>query len=736
MRKRWILAALALGGITALLIGFGCRSSQPINLVLISVDTLRPDRLGCYGYAGAQTPNIDQLARDGITFDEAVCTVPLTLPSHTSMLTGLSPVSHGVRDNANFKLADDFVTIAEVLRANGYSTGAVVGAYILDGRFGLKQGFGSYDDDLSRGSQPSIFGYPERSADKVTQAAAAWLNGAAEPFFLFIHYYDPHAPYEPPAPYRDQFPGRGYDGEIAFTDHEIGELLADLGKRGRLGRTLVAFVSDHGEGLGEHGENTHGILLYDGTLKVPFILQPPERSRWARRALTGRHITEPVILNDLFPTVLEMLGLKQAGETDGRSLVPLLEGKPLAPSPLYFESLSAYFAYRWSPLRGVRFGTWKYIFGPEEELYDLADDPSEERNLAAENRTKAGELKAALLEEAKEEPGAKSAQTRVSAADAQKLRALGYVSPSPVAAPAIGDLTLKDPKQMIRLIAEYLEPGVTALDAGDYRLALEKMTRLVEADPTNPEAYSHRARILLEMKDYARAEEAYRELLKVDPANSGAFFHLGNIAQMRGEPSVALESYEKALDLVPETPEALANIGSLLLNAGMTDSALTMLHAALEVDPRNRVALLNLGLAYTSKQIPDSAMVYFRRVLRYEPANIKALANCAAIFVGKGLVDSAIAYFERASRAAPDDPRMLVNLGGAYRQKGMLDKAAVCYERAVALDPANVLALYGLGGVRLSQGRRDDAMALIRQILSIDPTFKPALEAAKRLGMS
>lgn len=736
MRIQWIFGAAAAVGATALLVGLGCRGSRPANLVLISVDTLRPDHLGCYAYRDAETPNIDQLSRDGITFDEAVCTVPLTLPSHTSLLTGLSPVSHGVRDNANFRLADDFITIAEVLRANGYSTGAVVGAYILDGRFGLNQGFATYDDDLSRGSQPSIFGYPERSADKVTQSAAAWLDGAAEPFFLFVHYYDPHAPYEPPAPYREQFPGRGYDGEIAFTDHEIGRLLAHLGEHGVLKQTLVALVSDHGEGLGQHGENTHGILLYDGTLKVPLILRPPEKSRWHSKALTGKHLSEPVILSDVFPTLLDMLGFKQEGASDGRSLVPLLDGKPLAPSALYFESLSAYYAYRWSPLRGVRFDKWKYIFGPDEELYNLVDDPEEETNLVGENRAKAEELKAALLEKAREEPGVKSAQTTVSAQDAQKLRALGYVSPSPVAAPEIGDLTLKDPKQMIHLIADYLEPGVSALDAGDPKRALETMTELVKADPTNPEAYSHTARILLEMKDYAGAEVAYKRLLEVDPANSGAFFHLGNLAQIGGDPQAAMEYYQKALDLVPDTPEALANIAGLLLDAGMADSALALLNAALAVAPRNTVTLLNLGLAYMSMEMPDSALIYFRRVLRYEPANVKAAASCAAIFVGKGLVDSAIAYFEKARDAAPDDPRMLANLGGAYRQKGLLDKAAACYERAIQIDPRNLLALYGLGGVRLSQGRRDDAVALIRQILSIDPTFAPAVEAAKRLGLN
>jgi choline-sulfatase len=735
MKKPWILAVVGLACAAAVATALITRKPGPTNLVLISMDTVRPDHLGCYGYAGAATPTVDALARRGITFDDALASVPLTLPSHTAMLTGLSPLSSGVRDNSNFKLADDFVTLAEVLRANGYSTGAVVGAFILDARYGLNQGFDAYDDNLSGGSQSSIFGYPERPADAVTRNAAAWLRGAREPFFLFAHYYDPHAPYEPPGLFREAFRSEPYDGEIAFTDSEIGKLLASLAARKVLERTLVVLVSDHGEGLGEHGEATHGLLLYEPTMKVAFIISPPAKSIYAKSAAVGGHCGQTVMLTDLFPTVLEMLGFKQDGATDGRSLAPLFAGRQLEPKVAYFESMSAYFAYRWSPLRGVKFNDWKYIFAPAEELYYLKDDPAEGRNLAGENPGKAAEMKAALTDAAREEPQTKASQTTMSPEEAQKLRALGYVSTSPTPVPELGDLTLADPKDMIGLIGKYLEPGDKALDDGDYETAERYFLDMVKADPGNPEAQLHYARVLLEKKDYAGATEAYNKVLAADPANSGAWFHLGNIAQATGDMDGAIRHYQKSLDLIPESPEALANMGSALLTKGLTDSAMAVLRRAIDMGPRTTVALLNLGIAYTTMGLADSAMIYFRRLLAIDTENVKGLNNCAAIFVSQGLADSAVAYFERVRAATPDDPRAYINLGGVYRQTGALDAASAAYEAALKLEPLNVIALYGLAGVRLSQGRREEAEMLVRQALEIDPTFEPALTAAKRLGL-
>lgn len=745
-----LLAVVAACAITVALV-VSLRRSGPVNLVIISLDTVRPDHLGCYGNAGAATPTLDALAAEGVIFDDALTSVPLTLPSHTSLLTGLSPLAHAVRDNSNFRLDDDFVTLAEVLRANGYNTGAVIAAYVLDSAFGLAQGFDHYDDDLSAARQFSVFGYPERPAGAVTDAAVRWLEAAREPFFLFAHYYDPHAPYAPPEEFRRIFADQPYDGEIAYTDQQVGRLLRFLGERKTLDRTLVIVVSDHGEGLEDHGEPTHGLLLYDTTVKVVLIVKPPKDSPATGRDAAGTRRGQTVMLTDVFPTALEMLGFKQAGEVDGRSLVPALRDGGLPPRVSYIEALCAYFAYRWSPLRGVRFNQWKYIFGPDEELYNLEDDPGELTNLAAAEPERVADLKAALVEAAREEPrggasqggrsgqtgqGGRTAQGRMSAEEARKLRALGYVSPSPAPVPQLGEITLTDPKRMIHLVAEYLEPGNTAFDEGRLDLSLEMFTRFTEADPGNPEAHLHRARVLQEIGDYAGAVEAYHRVLEIDPANSGAFFHLGIIAQAQGSPDQALALYQQALDLTPDSPEALANIGSILLEKGLGDSAQAVLHRALAANPHHTVALINLGLAHSAQGMPDSALAYFRRVLAVDPTNVKALVNCAAIFLGKAEIDSATACFERAREAAPGDARVLVNLGGVYRQQGLLDRAGLAYEQALAAEPRNLLALYGLAGVRMSQGRRDEAASLVRQVLRLDPGFQPAVEAARRLGLN
>jgi len=734
--KRWPLLVVIAVCAAAVSLVLATRGPGPANLVIISLDTVRPDHLGCYGYTSASTPNLDRLASRGVVFEDALAPVPLTLPSHTSLLTGLGPLSHAVRDNSNFALDDGFTTLAEALKAEGYSTGAVIAAYVLDSTFGLSQGFDHYDDDLSGIKAASVFGYPERPADEITGAAVKWLEGVREPFFLFAHYYDAHAPYEPPEKYSRAFPGRPYDGEIAFADEQVGALLEFLEQRGMLARTLVVLVSDHGEGLGDHGEPTHGLLLYDTTVKVVLMIKPQEGSPVAGKQTAGRRVGQTVMLTDVVPTVLEMLGLAPAAETDGTSLVPALEGRSLPARMSYIETLTGYFAYRWSPLRGVRFNQWKYIFAPEEELYNLEDDPGETINLAAAGGERLAEMKAALVRLAREEPQAKASRTGMSAEDAGKLRALGYVSASPTPVPPLEALDRADPKRMVHMIADYLEPGNNAFDEGKFDLSLEMFTRFTEADPGNPEAHLHRARVLQEMGDYAAATEAYGRVLEIDPNNSGAFFHLGIIAQAQGDFDGALARYRRALELMPGSPEALANIGSVLLEKGLLDSAFTMLRQALREGPRNSVALINLGLAHNAAGAPDSALVYFRRVLEVEPDNTKALANCAAIFLGKAQVDSAAVFFERAHRADPWDTRTLVNLGGIYRQKGLLDLAGRSYQKALEIEPTNLLALYGLAGVRMSEGKRDQAAALLRQILAVEPEFQPAVEAARRLGLN
>lgn len=735
MSSRYFVIILIIIALAASLTAWlATRRGPELNVVLVSVDTLRPDRLGCYGYRGATSPNVDRLAREGVTFEDVIASVPLTLPSHASMLTGLYPVSHGIRDNGTFSLRPGFVTMAEVFSDAGYSTAAFIGAFVLDSRYGLNQGFQVYNDDLSEGRQLSAFGYSERTADAVTRAATAWLDTTPEPFFAFLHYYDPHTPYEAPAEFRNRHVLSAYDAEVAFTDQEVGCFLDELNARGLTERTLIVFVSDHGEGLGDHGEATHGYLVYEPTLQVPWVMRFPEMSGLGDAAMRGRRIDYPVRLVDLMPTITEAAGLGTSADMDGRSVLPLVRGESLPPEFTYFETLYPYFAYRWSPLRGVRFNEWKYILGPAQELYNLASDRGEMKDLAAAEAERAGELNKALKEFLRTEAEAGAAGgARLSAEEARRLSALGYISRSRSDLPDPRDIEGAHPAEMIRYIDEYMGPGEEAYNRGDLETALREFTALTRVDPGNPEAHLHRGQVLLDMGAYEEAERTYRRTIEIDSTSSTAYFHLGNIAQARGRLTEAMDFYEEALRLLPGSPEALANIGSILVERGMADSAVVVLESALVVDPVNEIALINLGLAYARLKMHDEALAAFLRILEINPNHAKALANCGALYVARDDPDSMIYYFKAASEADPDNPQLLYNLGSAYRKKQMLTEAGDCYAGVVEVQPDNVLALFGLAAVRASQGRRDEAVALLERVLEVDPDFELAANALRML---
>lgn len=730
-----VFAVIVVVAAAAIIAIYAQRGGRENNVLLISVDTLRPDRLGCYGYGKGTSSNVDRFASGAVVFEDAMTSAPLTLPSHASMLTGLYPLSHGIKDNGTFSLAPEYITAAEVFRNAGYWTAAVTGAFVLDSRYGLNQGFDVYDDDMSGGRQLSAFGYSERTADAVTDAALGWLRQAPEPFFAFLHYYDPHTPYKAPVEFSARYPLSAYDAEVAFTDSEIGRLLDELDNLGLTERTLIVLVSDHGEGLGEHDEATHGYLVYEPTLRVPFIMRFPETSKMKEQEMRGRRVEFPVRLIDLMPTLLDAAGLEAEARMDGRSVMPLIKGETLRPEFSYFETLYPYFAYRWCPLRGVRFGEWKYIRGPEEELYNLRQDPGERNNLAGAESERMLELNKALRELMRLEAEARPAgQSEMTAEEMRRLAALGYISRSQTDLPDPDDLSGPAPSDMIGYIAEYMAPGEDAYNRGDLGTALLKFTELAEVDPGNPEAHLHRAKVLFDMGRLADATAAYERVLEIDPTSSGAYFHLGAIAQTQGKLGVALRHYEEALRLLPGSPEALANIGSVLVERGMADSAVVVLRSALAVDPVNETALMNLGLAYSRLKKHSEALAAFLKLLEIHPDHAKALANCGALYVASGDADSMIYYFKAASEAEPDNPQLLYNLGSAYRQGEMIAEAGECYARVIEMQPDNKMALFGLAAVRATQGKRDEAIELLKRVLEIDPDFELAANALRMLS--
>lgn len=550
-------------------------AARGMNVLLVTLDTTRADRLGCYGYDAADTPTVDSLAERGVLFEDAVTSVPLTLPSHATILTGLSPRDHGVRENGKYRLSDDNTTLAEVLGSHGYDTAAFVGCFVLDERFGLDQGFDTYDFQVTpEGNRPGMPDYNERSATAVTDAAIHWLEergsrGPDEPFFIWVHYFDPHLPYRSPLEQTPRFAGRPYDAEIAYADRELGRLLGRLETMGLRENTLIVAVGDHGEAFGEHGEPTHGMLLYEGTLRVPFIVSCD--------ALFDRphRVSDRVVgLVDVRPTVEGLVGISSPDPCDGASLV---EAPPESARAIYIETLTPLSLAGWSPLYGLRAHRSKYVLAPEREYYDLQADPTESVNLYPTGGPDVERLESeltAVMEASGERPASPHS---LSDEEIERLRSLGYVE-----ARAPEDVTgLADPKVMMpvyndalkaenlyaagrieeaaALAAEVLEESdmcsqaVRVLAFSDLRLgrpdeALDLLRRSVERKPDVFLVRSLAQALIIDGR-YGDAEEALDLYEKLSPDDGRVPLLRGDILALRDRPREAIAEYEKAIEI-------------------------------------------------------------------------------------------------------------------------------------------------------------------------------------------
>jgi choline-sulfatase len=542
----------ALLAVLALASGCAPRSpalpGRPTSVLLVTIDTLRADRLGAYGDALARTPNLDRLAREAVVFEKVYSPAPITLPAHASLMTGLLPPAHGVRGNGTFALGPEPRTLAESLAAKGWQTAAFVGAFPLSRRFGLGRGFAHYDDTLPRA--PGLhFEFPERRAPEVVAAARGWLAKHPGPVFLWVHLFDPHAPYDPPAPFAGSDP---YRGEIAAVDAALGPLLADWEARGP---ALTVVTSDHGEAFGEHGEESHSLFVYDTTLHVPLLVRGP--------GLAPRRVADPVGLVDVAATVLGAVGA--AGGLPGRDL---LGSAPAG--PLYAETLAPHLDFGWSELRSLREGRLKYVRAPRPELYDVVADPREAHDLAtaraAEARRMDGALQA-LLARTDERASRRAADPEAE----ERLRALGYVQ-GPGGQGSGADP--KDKVEVARRIAQAAGPfpdhaaaarvygEIAALDPGnplvEMRLAdallrsgraresLPHFERVVAGRPRSADPHVGLATALAELGRLGEAERVLKDALAVDPSSGQVHFNLGEIARARGDRAAAREAYGKA----------------------------------------------------------------------------------------------------------------------------------------------------------------------------------------------
>ncbi len=612
------------------------------SLLLITLDTARADRFGCYGSSTVQTPSFDRLARQGVLFSQVTAVAPSTLPSHSSMLTGLYPIHHGARANGLFRLEDDVVTLAEVLSTRGYATGAFVSASVLGARFGVAAGFAEFDEVGQHAeAQPPGGGGPataaeevERAAGETNRRAVPWLRAHANgPFFLWVHFFDPHRPYEPPAPFAEQY-AHPYDGEIAYADSEIGRLLAVLDEIGRTNDTLVVVASDHGDGLGQHREWTHSYLLYEATQHVPLVMC------CGRRLGGGVRVDRPASLVDIMPTVLSLLGVDCPSGLDG---VDLTRPGP-EERPIFAETCAAHVGL--ASLRSVRDGFTKYVHGPMPELFDLAQDPLEERNLYETHTALAQRMKQQLEAFFGNELEQSAPPTMTPDAQEQaKLNALGYVSDSVA---AIGPLP--DPKAIIREVERVtMAVGLPP----DQRVA--ELEAAVRDHPQFAMAYTQLAKVLTAAGDRERAAQVLADGLRVAPGNPKILLDLGDLRAWQQDATGAEECYRRVVQIAPDNPEALAKLGALLARRQAFDEAADMLVRAFRLAPRQAALVDNLlGVLQATGQ-SDRAIQLLDEALQAHPYLTEVRKRLLALLKHDGRLPEAEQMLRRTLRARPND---------------------------------------------------------------------------------
>lgn len=735
--------AIALG---AALLAAGCRRTPPaesFSLVLVTLDTTRADRIGAFGGRAVPTPRIDRLAAEGTIALEAISQVPLTLPSHATILTGRYPASHGVRHNGIYHLRPEEETLAEHLRAAGFHTAAFVGSYVLNRGFGVEQGFETYDDvpvNRFAGGRDQVF-EAQRSADEVNAKVREWLEHRPPGrFFLWVHYYDPHDPYAPPESPKRKLAGQGYEREISYVDACLGDLVDALAAKGLLDGALLAVAGDHGESLGEHGEKTHGLFLYEGDVHVPLLLRAPGL------VPEGRAIRGPVELADLAPTVLDYLKLAPLAKAEGRSLKARIEGSDDGKLAVaHAETLMPRLEFGWSDLAMVRDARFKYVRAPRPELYDLRDDPAEARDLSASDAERAGEMGSRL---AAWESAARGAGTGDDAASRRpldpdeeaRLRSLGYLSGTAFKEGdgAAGSVDPKDGIAELRALDEARD----RLAEGDPDGALARVAPILKANPSNHEARATRILALVDKHELAAAEDEALQALALagrgGPASerlaTKARGLLASVYRLAGKDAAAEREYRRLLADDAENEPVAVDLARLLVETKRLDEAAALLDPLLARDPRNGMALAARFELATARGDDEARLAAARAMADEKTGDAATLLAAGRLLGERKEYARAAACLEVAVDLMPrPDPVVLGQLGVARLAAGDLARAEEAFRAGEALAPGDPRPVYYLG---LVASRRGDAAAARREFeraLALEPRFGPARDALARL---
>ena len=687
MRLLWLAAAVALLALGFWLThGASPQRERNLNVLLVTIDTLRADALGAYGRKGAVTPWMDRLARGGVRFDDAHAHNVTTLASHANVLSGRHPTEHGVRDNAGFRFPAGTETLATLLKARGYRTGAFVSAFPLDSRFGLARGFDVYDDRFVDAQARPVFLEQERPGVATVALARQWIDAAGDaPWFAWVHLYEPHAPYVPPGPLAERFRDRPYDGEVAAADEALGPLVESLLQAGRNGRTLVVLTSDHGESLGEHGEATHGIFAYEATLRVPLVLYQP-------RILRPRVVSAPARHVDLLPTILDTLALPIPEGLAGQSLLAAAAGEPVSQVSTYFEALSGQLNRGWAPLQGVIHDRAKYVDLPIPELYELASDPSEAQNLAASRPQALEALRARLAPFRRADAGGRP--RREDAATLERLRSLGYLGAGN--APAKERYTeADDPKALVPL-DKALQDVVALFSSGRRREAIE----------------------------------ACRELVRERPEMPLSLLYLGQLERENGNLDGGITALRQALARNPQDTVIATLLAAYLTQAGRPNEALALLEPwATRAEPDLDV-LITRALAAARLGRPDEAQRALERARELDPSSARVLMGLGSVKLTAGRRDEARQAFEQALAQNPRAAQAESALAMMAGEDGRTDEARERFARALAADPAENAKLLALASLLAGRGR----MAEARQYLELFAQQAPPALFARELA--
>lgn len=645
--------------------------NDKFNLLLITIDTLRADRLSCYSTEHVKTPAIDSLAAKSTLFTRAFAHTSTTLPSHANILLGTTPLYHGVHDNSNFKVRDEFLTLAEHLKTEGYSTGAFVGAYPLDSIFGLSQGFDTYDGDFAQ----SVAGQRsnERPAEIVVDKALEYLNQSTSPWFLWIHCYDPHDPYEPPEPFKTKYSGHLYDGEVAYVDSVLKKLFQYLENKDLYENTLIVFTGDHGESLGEHGEETHGFLSYNSSIWVPLMIYSP--------GIKPQTVKQNVSHIDLFPTICDILHINQPSFLQGTSLTRLINRKKQKESSIYFESLLPYYTMGWAPIRGIIQNNIKFIDSPIPELYDLKKDFDEMRDISQKTNLNIYQKQLSKLIQNQKSQESEGAKQNLNREALEKLKSLGYVGDT------VGEKKKTfSRKDDVKVLLPYYNKAVEALD-------------------------------LFHSGNEDKGIKLLREVITEKKNISSAYLNLAEIFKLKGRLSSAISVLRMGFDFIPESFQIYSSfikylleanqwneiinvfqkipieqaefdplvwnyVGVAYLNIGDFDKALQFCEKGASIDDRNAISYNNLGSIHLNifnlSKNPESlqkALLNYQKVIELDPKISAAHDGISFIYMFEKKYDKAIYHLEAALQIQPDLDNIVYNLGVAYLKKGDKTKA-------------------------------------------------------------